>query len=245
MIYHDEFFNEILNSNDLKLDDQLLINCQEDLFQLLNQKENDSMLRENERRQQLRWFLGYYSLIHERVDFLFQMESFLEKFVDFLVKLVDVQRLIREKNIFLNERSSKNENVDETFFKHFLFDVHDDLEQLIEIFLRSNDTFSSFLIEQIDEKNIFDERTTKIFYFLSIVYEKRRSIPSEEFQILFRIFSRIISDDDKRKVSKKQRKTFGEKKEISTKFFNEIFIFFCSFIDFNSKFDDFSSFTMF
>ncbi|CAF4435557.1 unnamed protein product, partial [Rotaria magnacalcarata] len=87
------------------------IECQSDLFQLLDQQQkpsSSSLL--TDRRWRLQLFIGYYTFIRQHVDFLLDMDSFTEKFLRFILNALDFDTIIRSNLNLLNESSLSDHN---------------------------------------------------------------------------------------------------------------------------------------
>jgi hypothetical protein len=185
--------NEILHSTNLNLSDRLLIDCQTDLFHLLDQQPSTLI----DRQWHLQLFIGYYTLIHHQIDFLFDMNIFTEKFFRFILNTLDFQTLIRTNLHLLNETSLPNKLIiDDSIYKHFNSDVHHEIDQLIRLFTDSHNKFIDYLFEQINEKKIIDETNQKIFYLLSIFFEKHPMTNFEEYQRILSLLNQLISEEN-------------------------------------------------
>lgn len=180
---------EILQSNRVNLSNDLLQQCQIDLFQLFN--------TQKDRQYHLRLFIGYYRFIHQSIDHLFSMEIFIEKFFRFLMNSIDMKFIHENSLKLLNQTSSNQQHIDakqyEIIYQTMKCDVHEEIKDICEL---SNQFFRDYLIEQIDRKNIFNENNSKIFYLLVNLH---RDLPIDEYQQLIHLFERIISNEKKRK----------------------------------------------
>lgn len=212
--YEEQFITEILHSNELILNDRLLIDCQTDLFEILNQEQAPSSIL-TDRRWRLQLFLGYYTFIHQHVDFLFNMETFTEKFYRFLINTLDFETLTRTNLHRLNETSLINhqqilfnEIEYHSVYKHFKCDVHDEISELIRLFLISHDNFIEYLFEKINTKKLIDENNQKIFYLLAICFERQPWKNFEEYQRMLSLLNQLISEEknDRRRRRKKAKK---------------------------------------
>lgn len=196
-----------MNSTNLILSDHLLIECQTDLFQLLDQQQINSSLMLNERRWHLQLFIGYYTFIHHHIDFLFDMEVFTEKLFRFILNSIDFNLLIQSNLNLLNGTSLPNVNFDknqyDSIYKNFKSDVHDEIEQIIRLFMKSHKKFYDYLIEQINQKKIINENNQKIFYLLSILSEQ---IHFEDYQMILSLLTQLISDENENKNRQQIRK---------------------------------------
>ncbi|CAF4527062.1 unnamed protein product [Rotaria sp. Silwood1] len=224
LTYETEFINEILNSSDIHLSDHLLIECQADLFQLLEQQQqqvsSSSIL--TDRRWRLQLFIGYYTFIHSHIDFLFDMDAFTNKLFRFILNTLDFNTLIRSNINILNESSlsntinhTKNFDPNEYYsvYKYLKLDVHNEIEQIMKLFTSSHETFIIYLFEQINQKKIIDENNQKVFYLLSIIFDKNYFNNFEDYQLLLSLLSQVICDDDYRKQTKKRKKNHSKKEE--------------------------------
>ncbi|CAF2961086.1 unnamed protein product [Rotaria sp. Silwood2] len=221
LTYEAEFINEVLNSSNIILSDHLLIECQADLFQLLEQQQqisSSSIL--TDRRWRLQLFIGYYTFIHSHIDFLFDMDAFTDKLFRFILNTLDFNTLIRSNINLLNESSlSKTNNNTKNFdqneyhsvYKHLKSDVFYEIEQIIKLFTLSHEKFINYLFEQINQKKIIDENNQKIFYLLSIIFKEKHFNNFEEYQLLLSLLSQLICDDDYRKQTKKRKKNHLKK----------------------------------
>lgn len=214
LLYEEELIAEILHASDFNVSDHLLRECQTDLFQLFNEQEQlSSSSTYTDRRWRLQLFIGYYTFIHRHVDFLFNLETFTEKLLTFLFKALDFQTLMRSHLVLLNARSptSLDDHIFDpieyaSIYKHFQPDVHEDIQQLVDRFLRSHEQFPEYLFEQINRTTIMEERNLKIFYLLTIIYAQRPFDRAEDYQSLLVLLSQLMCDDDKRKQLQKKRK---------------------------------------
>lgn len=204
--YEDQLIDEILHAN---VSNQLLIDCQTDLFQLLDQEHISSSIF-SDRQWRLQIFLGYYTFIHQQIDFLFNMETFTEKFLRFIFNHLDFQTLTRTNLHLLNETSIINDQPSmfnpmeyQSVYKHFNPDVHDQISDLMELFLRSHENFVEYLFEKINERKLIDETNEKIFYLLSICWKKKPMENLEDHQRILTFLNRLISEE---KINRKQRR---------------------------------------
>ena len=216
--YEDQLINEILHSNELSLSNQLLIECQTDLFQLLDQEHLPSSMF-TDRQWRLQLFLGYYTFIHHQIDFLFNMDTFIEKFFRFIFNHLDFQTLTRTNLHLLNQTSLINHEQlifnpmeYQSVYKHFKADIHDQIRELIGIFLVSHENFVEYLLEKINEKKLIDEMNEKIFYLLSICWEKKPLENFEDYQRILSFLNQLISEEkiDRRQRRKKPKKGLFE-----------------------------------
>lgn len=197
--YENEFIQEIFYSSTIRLPDQLLIECQTDLFQLLEQQISKLL---NDRRWSLQLFYGYYTFIHEHIDFLFNMDLFVEKLFRFLINSIELNINLN----LLNETSLPTEYINKnqygSIYKYLKPDVHYEIKNILEIFLKSHEKFLDYLFEQIDQKKIINETNQKIFYLLSILSDK---IQYDNYQIILSLLNQLISDENKTKPKRKKR----------------------------------------
>ncbi|CAF3759757.1 unnamed protein product [Rotaria magnacalcarata] len=220
-LYETELINEILNASNIILPDHLLIECQSDLFQLLDQQQkpsSSSLL--TDRRWRLQLFIGYYTFIRQHVDFLLDMDSFTEKFLRFILNALDFDTIIRSNLNLLNESSLSDHNTinfkeDEyhSVYKHFKSDVHDEIQQILKLFISSHSKFLNYLFEKINSKKIIEENNLKTFYLLSIIFEEKNFDNFDDYQLLLSLLIQLICDDDYRKQQVKRRKRNRPKKE--------------------------------
>ncbi|CAF3717835.1 unnamed protein product [Adineta steineri] len=217
--YENEFIEEILHSSSISLSDHLLIECQTDLFQLLDQKQVSTSLL-TDRRWRLQLFIGYYTFIHHHIDFLFDIETFTDKLLHFIFNTLDFDTIIRSNLNLLNGSSLPNNdyrtfnyNEYNSVYKHLKSDVHDEIKQIIELFTTSHSKFIDYLFEKINRKNIIDENNRKIFYLLSIIFEKTNFHNIEEYQSLLSLLTYLICDNDNRKRIIRKRKQIQLKEE--------------------------------
>jgi len=224
LTYENELINEILNSSTITLSDHLLIECQADLFQLLDQQQVSSSSTLTDRRWRLQLFIGYYTFIHRHIDFLFDIDTFIDKLLRFILNTLDFDTLIRSNLNLLNGTSLPNNNnngtVDQneydSVYKHFKPDVHNEIQRIIQLFISSHAKFTDYLFEQINQRKIMDENNQKIFYLLSIIFETTKFENIEEYQLLLSLLTCLICDDDNRKETRKRKKDRSKKGTLFT-----------------------------
>ena len=217
--YEEQLITEILHSNELLLSDQLLLDCQTDLFQILDQEQMPSSIL-TDRRWRLQLFLGYYTFVHHHIDFLFNMETFTEKFFRFLLNSLDFETLTRTNLHLLNETSLiTHEQIlfnpieYQSVYKHFQSDVHDQISELIRLFLIAHENFVDYLLEKINEKKLIDETNEKIFYLLAICFEQKPLENFEDCQRMLALLNQLISEEknDRRQRKRQRRKKFKQR----------------------------------
>ena len=191
LTYEDEFIHELSNASDLTLSDHLLVECQTDLFQLLDQAQTPSSTFAD-RRWRLQLFIGYYTFIHRRVDFLFDLEAFTEKFLRFIFNTLDFETLIRDNRVLLNEISSKatfDELKYQSIYKYLQPDVYDEIKHLMQLFLSSHGVFTNYLFEQIAQTKADGTSHQKILFLLSVIYETTPFERAEDYQQLLALLT--------------------------------------------------------
>ncbi len=128
---------------------------------------------------------------------------------------LDFDTLIRNNLNLLNGTSLPNndkqifdQNQYDSIYKYFKSDVHNEIEQIIQLFTLSHSKFLDYLFEQINQKKIIDENNQKIFYLLSILFEKIKYENLENYQLILSFLTQLICDDDynHRKQTKKRKK---------------------------------------
>lgn len=191
-----------------------MIECQSDLFQLLDQQQtisSSSLL--TDRRWRLQLFIGYYTFVHQHVDFLFAMDSFMEKLLRFIYNSLDFEALLRSNLNLLNESSLSDHNTINfdnnqyhSVYKYLRSDVHDEIQQIIKLFISSNSRFLNYLFEQINQKKIIDQTNQKVFYLLSIIFEDTQLNNTEDYNVFLSLLSQLICDDDYRKQTKRRKR---------------------------------------
>ncbi|UJR36242.1 hypothetical protein I4U23_028974 [Adineta vaga] len=211
LTYENEFIFEIFNSSTIKLSDHLLIECQTDLFQLLDQQQDISTY--TDRRWRLQLFIGYYTFIHRHIDFLFDMNTFTDKLLRFIFQTLDFDIILRSHLNLLNGSSLPSKDYEnfhqadyDSVYKHLKSDVHDEIQQIMKVFITSHSKFTDYLFEQINRKKITDENNQKIFYLLSILFEKNKFENIEGYQLLLSLLTDLICDDNNQKHSKRRKK---------------------------------------
>ncbi|CAF1612243.1 unnamed protein product, partial [Adineta ricciae] len=231
--YENEFISEILNSSTITVSDHLLIDCQTDLFQLLDQQQDKFMY--TDRRWRLQLFIGYYTFIHHHIDFLFDMDAFTEKLFRFILQTLDFDTLLRSHLNLLNGSSLPSRDY-ETFnqaeydsvYKQLKPDVHDEIYQLINLFVASHSKFADYLFEQINRTKITDENNPKVFYLLSILYDKINFDHFDEHQQLLSSLTQLICDDhNQRRAQRRRRRKKDVEEPISIRNFTIYYLLQC------------------
>jgi len=88
-------------------------------------------------------------------------------------------------------------------------DVHYEIEQIIKLFTLSHSKFIDYLFEQINQRKIMNENNQKIFYILSILFEKINFENFEQYQMILSLLNQLISDENNnyhRKQTRKRKK---------------------------------------
>jgi hypothetical protein len=142
------------------------------------------------------------------------METFTEKLFRFILNTLDFEILLRSNLHLLNGSSLPSNDLDQNYYKHFETDVHEEMVQLIRLFTLSHSKFVDYLFEQIDTKKIIQENNQKIFYLLSILFEKRNFENLEEYQRILALLNQLISDENKQRKQTRKRKKDQAKKGI-------------------------------
>jgi len=128
---------------------------------------------------------------------------------------LDFDTLIRNNLNLLNGTSLPNndkqifdQNQYDSVYKHLKSDVHNEIKQIIQLFTLSHSKFLDYLFEQINQKKIIYENNQKIFYLLSILFEKIKYENLENYQLILSFLTQLICDDDynNRKQTKKRKK---------------------------------------
>ncbi|CAF1373426.1 unnamed protein product, partial [Didymodactylos carnosus] len=224
--YQTLFREQILNSTEnVALSDHLFLQCQTDLFQLClsrTAKSGSNTATLNERRWRLQLFAGYYQFIHRQIKTLFDLDTFCQQFLEFVLDNLDFQLLIKDNLLLLNSTSIKinmNMSNDEYYSVYKLIqpDVHNDIQRIFHIFLNAKQSnvsgFLLFFIEKLNETDNQDDKM-KFIYLLSIVIDTLNNNIEIEQHCQNTIMDQMITllttymyDDDNRGRNKKARKS--------------------------------------